>query len=230
MPCGMNEMKTNSNLTWQIAKKDIRQMAPAVAAWLGLVVASALVVRCVEMPAEVAMGGEVKSWLNSMRILLGCLVGSREILGVLLVAQLVQEDSLVGTEAAWRTRPIARGRLLRAKLLGAVLMLIVAPVVALLPIWLASGFSVGELTGTVLSFALVQGAVIVLAGSVAAMTRDLGFFVFGLVGLALLVAVRMTFPNDGALAGNVLESRLVILTVFGAGVVVMAGGHAGRGR
>ena len=199
-------------------------MAPAVGAWLGLVVASALVVRCVEMPVEVAMGGEVKNWLNGMRVLLGCLIGSREILGVLLVAQLVQEDSLVGTEAAWLTRPIGRGRLLGAKLLGAAVMLMVVPVVVLMPIWLASGFSARELAGTVMTFAFWQGVMIVLAGSVAAMTRDLGKFVFGVVALALLMAVRVIFSTDQMAAADVIESRQVILSVMAAGVVVAAGG------
>ena len=217
-------MKSNSNLTWHIVKKDIRQTAPAVATWLALVVASALVVRLVEMPVEVAMGGEVKSWLNGMRVVVGSLAGAGGVLGVLLVAQLVQEDSLVGTEATWRTRPIGRGRLLAAKLLGAAVMFIVAPVVVLTPIWLASGFSTRELAEAVGSVAAAQGAMIVLAGSVAAMTRDLGYFVVGLVGLALLLAVRMAFPLDGSLAADVIVSRLVILTVFGVGVVVVAGG------
>jgi|GEM_PF-5500856 len=217
-------MKTNSNLTWHIAKKDLRQCAPALAAWLALVVASALVVRLVEMPVDVALGGEVKNWLNGMRVVVGSLAGAGGVLGMLLMAQLVQEDGLVGAEAAWRTRPIGRGRLFAAKLLGAAVMFIVAPMVVLLPIWLASGFSPGELAEAVGSVAVAQGAMIVLAGSVAAMTRDLGYFVVGLVGLALLVAVRMAFPLDGSLVADVIESRLVILTVFGVGVVVAAGG------
>jgi hypothetical protein len=217
-------MNTNFYLTWHIVKKDLRQMAPAVGAWLALVVASALVVRLVEMPVEVAMGGEVKSWLNGMRMVVGSLAGAGGVLGVLLMAQLVQEDALMGTEATWRTRPIGRGRLLAAKLLGAVVMFILAPVVVLLPIWLASGFSTAELAEAVGSVAAAQGAMIVLAGSVAAMTRDLGYFVFGLVGLTLLMAVRMIFPRESAVAADVLESRLVIISIFSVGVVVAAGG------
>lgn len=199
-------------------------MAPAVAAWLALVVASALVVRWVELPIDVAMGGEIKSWLNGMRVLQGSLAGAGGVLGVLLMAQLVQEDALIGTEATWRTRPIGRGRLLAAKLLGAGVMFIVAPVVVLMPIWLVSGFSTAELAEAVGSVAAAQGAMIVLAGSVAAMTRDLGYFVFGLVGLTLLMAVRMIFPRESAVAADVLESRLVIISIFSVGVVVAAGG------
>ncbi len=199
-------------------------MTPAVAAWLALVVASALVVRWAELPVDVAMAGEVKSWLNGMRVLLGTLAGAGGVLGVLLAAQLVQEDALLGTEAAWRTRPIGRGRLLAAKLLGAAVMFMAAPVVVLMPIWLASGFSPSELAAAVRSIALVQGLVVVLAGSVAAMTRDLGYFVVGLVGLTLLMAVRMIFPNEGTVAADVIESRRVIIQVFWVGVVVTAGG------
>ena len=217
-------MKTNSNLTWHITKKDLRQSAPALAAWLGLVLASAFVVRCIEMPLEMAMGGDVENWLNGMRTLLSCLIGSREILGVLLVAQLVQEDSLVGTEASWLTRPIGRGRLLRAKLLGAAVLVVLAPVVVLMPIWLTSRFSARELTGTVMTFALWQGVMTVLAGSVAAMTRDLGKFFFGVVVLALLMAMRVIFSTNQTLVADVIESRQVILTVIAAGVVVAAGG------
>jgi indole-3-glycerol phosphate synthase len=50
--------------------------------------------------------------------------GASAVLAVLLVAQLVQEDGLIGEEAMWLTRPIGPGRLLAAKLLGAAVMLV----------------------------------------------------------------------------------------------------------
>ena len=47
--------------------------------------------------------------MNSMRLLQGCLAGASGVLAVLLVAQLVQEDGLIGEEAMWLTRPIGPG-------------------------------------------------------------------------------------------------------------------------
>lgn len=212
------------NLTWHIVRKDLRRMGPTAAVWLALVVGVALIVRLTEIPNEVALGGDVHSWMNSMRLLQGCLAGASGVLAVLLVAQLVQEDGPIGTEAMWLTRPIGSGRLLAAKLLGAAVMLIAAPLAVMWPIWLASGFSPAELAAATVSVAIGQGAMMVFAGSVAAMARDLAQFVFGLVGLTLLVVMRAAFPMDRGVALDVLESRMVILQTLVPVVVVAAGG------
>lgn len=198
-------------------------MGPTAAVWLALVAAVALIVRLAAIPNEVALGGDVQSWMNSMRLLQGCLAGASAVLAVLIVAQLVQEDGLIGEEAMWLTRPIGPGRMLVAKLLGAAVMLIVAPVAVMGPIWLASGFSVAELAGATVSVAGAQGAMIVFAGSVAALTRDLGKFVFGLVGLTVLLAVRAAFAVDRGVTADVLETRMVLLQVMVPVVVVVAG-------
>lgn len=198
-------------------------MGPTAAVWLALVVAVALIVRLAALPNEVALGGDVQSWMNSMRLLQGCLAGASGVLAVLLVAQLVQEDGLIGEDAMWLTRPIRPGRLLVAKLMGAAVMLIAAPLAVMGPIWLASGFSVAELWGATVSVAVGQSAMIVFAGSLAALTRDLGKFVFGLVGLTLLVVVRVAFAGERGVAADVLETRMVILQVMVPVVVVAAG-------
>lgn len=216
-------MKQNLQLTWHIVKKDVRRMGPTAAVWLALVVAVALIVRLAAIPNDVALSGFVQSWMDSMRLLQGCLAGASAVLAVLLVAQLVQEDGLIGEEAMWLTRPIGPGRLLAAKLLGAAVMLIAAPLAVMGPIWLASGFSVTELWGATVSVAVGQGAMIIFAGSVAALTRDLGKFVFGLVGLTLLVVMRAAFAVERGVTADVLETRMVILQVLVPVVVVAAG-------
>jgi hypothetical protein len=217
------KMKQNLQLTWHMVKKDVRRMGPTAAVWLALVAAVALIVRLAAIPNEIALGGDVQSWMNSMRLLQGCLAGASGVLAVLLVAQLVQEDGLIGEEAMWLTRPIGPGRLLAAKLLGAAVMLIAAPLAVMGPIWLASGFSVGELWGATVSVAVGQGAMIVFAGSLAALTRDLGKFVFGLVGLTVLVVMRVAFAVERGVTADVLETRMVILQVMVPVVVVAAG-------
>lgn len=217
------KMKQNLQLTWHIVKKDVRRMGPTAAVWLALVVAVALIVRLAAIPNEVALGGDVQSWINSMRLLQGCLAGASAVLAVLLVAQLVQEDGLIGEEAMWLTRPIGPGRLLAAKLLGAAVMLIAAPMAVMGPIWLASGFSVAELWGAAVSVAGGQIMMIVFAGSLAALTRDLGKFVFGLVGLTVLLVMRVTFAVERGVTADVLETRMVILQVLVPVVVVAAG-------
>ncbi len=217
------KMKQNLQLTWHIVKKDVRLMGPTAAVWLVLVAAVALIVRLAAIPDEVALGGNVQSWMNSMRLLQGCLAGASGVLAVLLVAQLVQEDGLIGEEAMWLTRPIGPGRLLAAKLLGAAVMLIAAPLAVMGPIWLATGFSFGELAGATVSVAVGQGAMIVFAGSVAALTCDLGKFVFGLVGLTVLAVMRVAVVWERGVTADVLETRMVILQVMVPVVVVAAG-------
>jgi hypothetical protein len=217
------KMNQNLQLTWHIVKKDVRRMGPTAAVWLALVAAVALIVRLAAIPNDVALSGFVQSWIDSMRLLQGCLAGASAVLAVLLVAQLVQEDGLIGEEAMWLTRPIGPGRLLAAKLLGAAVMLIAAPLAVMGPIWLASGFSVSELAGATLSVAVGQAVMIVFAGSVAALTRDLGKFVFGLVGLTVLLVMRVAFAAERGVTADVLETRMVILQVMVPVVVVAAG-------
>ena len=212
------------NLTWHIVKKDLRRMGPTAAVWLALVVAVALIVRLTEIPNEVALSGDVHTWMNTMRLLQGCLAGASGVLALLLVAQLVQEDGLISTEEMWLTRPIGPGRMLAAKLLGAALMLIAAPLAVMGPIWLASGFSVAELAAATVSMAVAQSAMMVFAVSMAAMARDLAQFVFGLVGLTLLVVMRVALPMERGVSVEVMESRMVLLQGLVPVVVVVAGG------
>lgn len=200
------------NLTWHIVKKDVRRLAAPVAAWIALVLAGALIVRCSAVPGDVVLSGDVNGWLRGLRSIVSLLGVLEVVLAAVLVAFLVQEDALVGTEAAWLTRPIGRGRLFLAKAGAAGLMLIVAPVAVLTPVWLASGFSAGEWLGAAGEFVLWQVATIVVAGAIAAITADLGKFVIAAVGLALAaMLIAMTSFFDPAKDYYLAKTRMVLL-------------------
>jgi hypothetical protein len=211
------EREGGVNLVWHQVGKDLRRTGPAAAVWLALVFASAMVVRLAEIPVEVALGGDVRSWLMGLRMLDGCVTGAGIALAGLLTAQLVQEDGLIGTEAWWLTRPIGRGRLLTAKILGATLMLVVAPLAVLLPVWIASGFSLGEIARAAAEFTGWQGVILVVAGTLAAITADLGRFAFAVAGLGAVMAIvglyRIAEWPSGGVSAGVRETRLMLVWI-----------------
>ncbi|MSU47876.1 MAG: hypothetical protein EXS37_02070 [Opitutus sp.] len=172
-------------LVWHIVTKDVRRMTLPLAIWIALVFTSALSLRLSAASGEVVLAGDSGRWLDGIRLLSELLAVMEMVVAGVLAAYLVQEDPLTGTEAAWLTRPIGGGRMLAAKLAGTALLLIVAPVLALTPIWLASGFSARELAWAAAEFAAWQLVIVVVAGSVAAITEDLGKFIFAMAGLAL---------------------------------------------
>jgi hypothetical protein len=181
------------NLTWHIVRKDLRRFAWPVAAWLGLSgIAAAGMGMSAWVPEKVLMA-EAAEWLRGLRssMMLVAVVGTSAV--VLLAGALVHEDRVVGSTSFWLTRPMAGGRLLRAKLLAALLLLVVAPALAGVPLWWWAGFS-GEEVGRALLGSLQGSAAFALvAVALAALTANIGQFAFaalttgGLTTLVLLV-------------------------------------------
>ena len=181
-------------LTWHLVKKDLQRMALPVAAWVAFTVAAAAWFAGQKLPAAVARAGDFSSWVIGIGGLAMVVAGMEMVTGVLLAAFLVLEDGLVGTTAQWQTRPISGGRMLGAKLLAALLLLVIAPAVALVPVWAAWGFSAEDCTLAAAEFAGWQIAVTVLAMGLAALAKDLGEFVFATMGAAVAFAVGATKP------------------------------------
>ncbi|MSU47875.1 MAG: hypothetical protein EXS37_02065 [Opitutus sp.] len=131
-----------------------------------------------------------------------CLVWIEVGLTWLISGMLVLEDSLAGTQANWRTRPIAGARLLAAKATGAFLLLCLPGVLFGLPWWLLHGLGWADMlrvsaVGLALPV-LVIGPSYFVAALVDTMTR---FVVWSLVGAASL----LTFPLVWSM---VLSSRV----------------------
>lgn len=213
-------------LVWHIAKKDMRRLAPAAGVWLGLLVMAALVMTWAAISDDVARSGDVRGWLINLKVAVGCLTGTAMALGTLLVAQLVQEDPLTGSAAMWRTRPMGAGRLWLAKVCAVGLVFVGAPVVALTPVWLASGFSLASWWAAASGMIATQAILVVVAGGLAAITKDLGAFVFSVAGVVAVVALGLTPLSEEILGGapsGVQQTRMVLMWPLGVAVVAAAG-------
>lgn len=108
------------------------------------------------------------------------------LVGLILAAWLVMEDSLVDTQAFWLTRPISNVRLLGAKVVGALLMFGVFPVLVLTPVWLVSGFSFREWLWAAAEIAGNQAKFTLAAFAIASVTATSGQFLMRAVGAVLL--------------------------------------------
>ena len=172
------------NLVWHIAKKDLRRMAWPVVLWVGFIVGSTVLFRFASTGERVGPA-EAGAWVETMRIWVRLEVVGGLLVGYLLTGALVLEDELIGTTGFWLTRPIAGGRLLKAKVVTASLLFVVAPTVALVPVWLSCGLGLAQTAGAAGEFAMWQGAVTLLALGVSSFASSLARFLFYTIGLAV---------------------------------------------
>ena len=160
------------SVAWHIAKKDVRRMALPVGAWIALMVLPTVGLRLFAP----SVTGHASSSLDATATLVAMwsrLIGVvQAVMGYVLVAALVLEDPLVRTSAFWMTRPIARGQLLAAKLMAAALLFLVAPGIALAPVWLASGFGFGDVFSAWASSLKWQAPATLLALTFASIARS----------------------------------------------------------
>ncbi len=183
------------NLTWHIVKKDLRRMAWPVSGWLAFVAAALVWLGAMHMPEDSVRAGDFYNWINGLGGLKTWAVIMQVVTAALLAAHLMLEDATVGTMGFWLTRPIARGRMLAAKLMAGGLLLVVAPVIALTPVWLANGFSLGETAMAAGEFAAWQIALVVLAFAVASLTKNLAQFFFAATGMAVAFAMVVSIAS-----------------------------------
>ncbi|HUR60505.1 MAG TPA: hypothetical protein VM029_22470 [Opitutaceae bacterium] len=161
------------SLVGHMVRKDARRLAWPLAAWIALMVLPTIVFRFV-MPTFAAHGeAGLRELITMMNIWVRLLTVIQLVLGYVLVAALVLEDPLGNSDAFWPTRPIGSGRLLRAKLATAALLFFAVPVLALLPVWLASGFGLREMALGAWELAKWQGGATLLALMLASLSRNL---------------------------------------------------------
>ncbi len=181
------------NLVWHIIRKDLRRLSWAYGAWA---VAGAYLIAYRNLNIV-----QRSIWDNVGIVALFTFLA----LGIALIATIVQEDGLCGANEFWRTRPIAAGRLLTAKLALVLASFAVIPMTFALILRPGTG---GELA------AMGALSIYVLAlAAVASCTKDLGQFL--LVGVAcVMVAPALA----GFLAGlapvtGLSKPAMVALTV-----------------
>jgi len=181
------------NLVWHIIRKDLRRLAWAYGAWA--VAGGYLVVyRNLNIVQR-------SIWDNVGIVALFTFLA----LGIALIATIVQEDGLCGTNEFWRTRPIAAGRLLAAKLA------LVLTSFAVIPMALALTLRPGQ-GGELAAIGAVSIYVLALA-AVASCTKDLGQFLLVGVGCVLITSTLAGFLTGLAPVTGLSKPAMVALTV-----------------
>lgn len=192
------------NLTWHLARKDLRRFAAPVAVWLALLVGPLVAFRFFVPNLDGHMASSLEASVRIASIWTGVLVAVQGLIGYALAGALVLEDSQRGTTAFWKTRPISRGRLIGAKALAGGVAFIVAPPVALAAVWLTLGFDGREIGVSAWAFTTVHGSLAAVAFVLALITRHLaqlflftlalgvGFFGLGIVARPALMRVNRT--------------------------------------
>ena len=179
-------------LVLHVAAKDVRQLR----VWLGAFFA-VVVLRAALMTASFGMhaGGEsLAVAADSADLALALLhLGLLVAVGV----QLVQVDRLVGTTAFWVSRPVPRLTLLSAKLLTAVVCLVLIPCLLDAVVLAFSPATWTEVLGAACEGTFVRLALVVPVMALAAVTADLAVFV--LSGVAALLGTLMLVAGLTAL-------------------------------
>ena len=208
------------NLVWHIIKKDLTRLRLPLLLWTGLLLGQMIL--CERLFAA----DNALDWYNKQGALIGLLLFLSVGIGYILVAMLVLEDTLVGTEMFWVTRPISGGRLLAAKLLGAVSFFMIWPVLVGLPWWLWSGLGASDLGQAAVQTALMQTLFIVPGIMLAAIAgQSSRFLLWSLVVLMAVpvgtMLVGMNLPKD--LPRQLIASRALVAYLVGlltaAGVI-----------
>ena len=108
------------NLILHLIRKDFRHLRVLLAVWLGLAILQAVLI-----------GSGLHTRASDMRFLfalsqfIGLLSLLKTLLLIMVVSQLVQSDSTVGSTAFWLSRPISGRKLLASKSLFLVLTVII---------------------------------------------------------------------------------------------------------
>ena len=172
------------NTIAHIVRKDLRLLAVPLGAWLAFIVgkAAALVAYA---GGDLPWPGE---WFGTALAYANWLEAA---VGMVLATWFLFEDNPCDPRTFWMTRPISGRRLLAAKLSGATLALVALPILLLLPVWLAAGFGPREIALAAVSWAFLQGALTVLALTLATVSANASQMILGLVAFALLLAAGL---------------------------------------
>jgi hypothetical protein len=170
---------------------EFRRSRSLLAVWLLLVAANAAFAAAWPTLAASRSTRELLGTAGDLMFIAGNLVG------VMMIAYVVQADALVGTRAFWMTRPIPRGALLAAKLTFLGATVIVPKVAAEAVLMAVHHVPVADLLGVSAYTALSWSLWTAVLMSAAAMTRTLAHLALltggALVLLAVTIAVMFAF-------------------------------------
>lgn len=126
----------------------------------------------------------------------------QSLLVVIMVPLLVHEEPLVGTSAAWLTRPLSRRTLLGSKALFALAVFVIPPLAAELGLLAASGVSPSDMALAGAEILLTQAALVVGAAALASVTPSFARFVVWAVALIAASMLLGLALGIGQLYGN----------------------------
>lgn len=216
------------NLTWHIVRKDLRRLAWPVAIWIGFRVVATGWMRFASWSGETPDVTDATGWIRMTEAFVRVTGVVAAIALVVLAGVLGLEDRMTGTDAFWRTRPLTGLRLLQAKLWAALLLLVVAPVAALMPVWGLSGLDGGEMLRAAAALAAWHGGLAICALSLAALTEDLGQQAFAALAWFGLSILAVTFV-PALSADSDANPRMVATREWLIGVLPFAAAAAALG-
>ncbi len=173
-------------LVWHIVRKDLVRLRGWLAIWALVLIAK------IAVGWTVRAGDSALDWPQMVKSVL-TLTWLEGVMTFVLALLLMQEDRVMGPAPWWVTRPVAGGRLLAAKALGAIVALVGLPALITLPWWLACNFGSGDIAWALAELALWQLAIALPAMLVAALTDSLARAALWTLVLAMTVAASMAF-------------------------------------
>ena len=209
-------------LIWHQFRKDLRALRWVIAAWLGVLSLGVL-----SMTVTSSWGGAAGGFVFA---LIDYLVDLLEAMAVLvMVPLLVHQEPLVGTTAAWLTRPLSRAQLLASKLLFAVGVILVPGLLAE-----AAALAANRIPADRIALAAIEGgffrcALVFPVAALAALTPGFARFAAWVAGAWMLQATvggalvfaQLLGGNPLAMIENlsVWEARQVV----GSAVLILTG-------
>lgn len=200
------------SLIWHIVRKDARRLWIPLVGWGVLINAQ----HGAEWRLHEAVL-ELPAWRTMIEGLIIVLFVLRLVVAYILAAGLVFEDPAAGTTAFWMTRPISGGRMLGAKVVGGLVLLVALPIGIGLPWWSlgTNGFSPLQVGGW-------QTGIVLGGVAVAALTTSVPRFVAWTVALQILSLLLVgVWLNPSAQSIAVIKSSLLAApgTMVTSGVV-----------
>jgi hypothetical protein len=199
------------SIIFHIVLKDLRCFKGALSVF-ALVLVIKWLVGFILISGDSAPTKETAEFLQYFHLVLAII---DVVLALLVVAGLIHEDPVVGTDATWLARPVRPIQLLLAKAASLVVALGLLPVAVTLPWWLLNDLTGVQIAQASLHMGLVNAGIVLAALPFAVVTRSIvGFFVSA-IGLlvvlqATVVVVRVVVRESGAIPPSDPSTAIVV--------------------
>jgi hypothetical protein len=206
------------NLTLHMVRNDFRRMRGWIGCWIGVLLLP------IATGAMLLARNPLSETNWRLPNTLAILAGLQVVVGYILTIILIHEHGIVGTRQFWLTRPISRGRLLRAKTIGVVVVIGLLPVAVSLPWWLWCGFGVGQIANAAAETFLVMMLVVVPAALMAVLTDSFPralLWTLVLVAVVLFAMLYFSIVNSQVVRTSGDMSLAVARSVVAIGTVVL---------